>query len=612
MAINSHDQLLDCCSNPTSYPLNFLRPGNLTRNLKAHHEYLNAKDKRLFAPKRESLDVLELKDGENKYQSTRICNHKDLESHLQANHKDPRCRHIFLLANNSRKPLNCSREDFCYTFAFHQISPCFLHYVYSFGSTDDALDYSMTGFQWEDSLGAAEDELLEIPKLGRSGREIRVSYLLRSVERSGGGVNADPSSWTIRQMAVYHSFDLATGRAFWLNIKGNNLMRETIHEASEELPELRASSLEDLAGAFKGTLAIHLLLLEWCDGNWRHCINDTEEALKKIINKAKTADLDKDETGEIIDLYERAMTIQINESQAIGDDQAIPNKDTVLGSMRKGFGNMVAKLRVPQPTTSPLPPPNRADPAAVPQLGGNPKRRHQKESFKALEMFSFSELQELHHMGERLKEMRLVIQLDIQTLRDIRESYETLAERDELELEPEIKQKCKRQVIEFARKVDRITKNLEVRLTQLDTMISWLNDGKALFDNILQFRSVQASHIFSGIAHEQGKKMENIANKTEHQTGSMHVITFVTLAFLPATFVATFFQSGLVSWPNWDETEGAQVRIHFNGRGFKLFCIICVPMMVITGIIWFIIYKCLKNRRIQKRRAEVAAGLLSV
>lgn len=107
----------------------------------------------------------------------------------------------------------------------------------------------------------------------------------------------------------------------------------------------------------------------------------------------------------------------------------------------------------------------------------------------------------------------------------------------------------------------------------------------------------------------------------------MHVITFVTLVFLPPTFVAvrlawpfirqllsdltfdqTFFQSGLVSWPNWDAgNDGTQIGLQFNRRGFKLFCIICIPMMFITGMVWFFIYKCLKKRRMRKRTEEPEA-----
>ena len=64
-------------------------------------------------------------------------------------------------------------------------------------------------------------------------------------------------------------------------------------------------------------------------------------------------------------------------------------------------------------------------------------------------------------------------------------------------------------------------------------------DNRSLqFDGILQYRSVQVSLIFTDNSQAQSQKMERIADKTEKETISMHVITCVTLAFLPGTFVA--------------------------------------------------------------------------
>lgn len=98
--------------------------------------------------------------------------------------------------------------------------------------------------------------------------------------------------------------------------------------------------------------------------------------------------------------------------------------------------------------------------------------------FKDLDGFSFGQLQKLHHMGEQLHEMSLVIQLDAQALRDIKECYGSLMAREDLP--EEIRDNCKRSVAQFTCKVERVAKNLEIRLTQLESMKTWLNDGKTL------------------------------------------------------------------------------------------------------------------------------------
>lgn len=385
----------------------------------------------------------------------------------------------FIQANTSRRPLNCSLEDFCLIFVFHQISPSFLDFVHSFGSTDDPLDYSMTGFRWEDSIGAADDQLLKIPELGRSGRELRVSYLLRSVERSEKGTRANSSDWSIRQMAVYHTFDLETGRAFWLNIKGTSLMKDTVEEASEEFPELRPAARVNLAGVFKATLATHILCLEWCDANWRQYINDTEDSLKKIIDKAITADIDIDDQGERAAPLEHALTFRRHGSLAVGDDHGLPKTPSRMARLRSRLVVMAVALRISGSRAGTQPVQSVGN-SAPPRVNRTSENEPRKTGSKALEVFTFAELQTLHHIGGRLQEMRLVVQLNTKALRDIKESYEGLFARDDLKMKEAVMEDCKRHVVEFARKVDRITRNLEVRLTQLDTMIAWLNDGKAL------------------------------------------------------------------------------------------------------------------------------------
>jgi len=105
--------------------------------------------------------------------------------------------------------------------------------------------------------------------------------------------------------------------------------------------------------------------------------------------------------------------------------------------------------------------------------------------------------------------------------------------------------------------------------------------------------------------HESTKNMENIAAKTEKETASMHIITLVTLVFLPGTFVAvrfglpllpllfevltcrqTLFGSGLYQWDQEDPVGSVPV---WKGNLFKLFAKICFPLMAGTIIIWLVL-----------------------
>ena len=588
----------------------------------------------------------------------------------------------FVQAGDSRAPLSCSRESFSYTLTFHQVAPSFLDYVSSFGDTKDPLDFSMTAFQAEDSLGAAEEDRLNIPRIGRSGYEIRHSYILRSVESSddddddedddddddvdkngGGGGEEKPWPWRIRQTAVYHCFDVATGRAFWLTIKANDMMKKRITEAASTLPPLRASLLGDHRRGFAASLATHLIFLEWTDENWRQCINDIEGELRKILVKAKTARIDREPHFDAIKpLISRKTTM--NQQHGFGAN-ALPRSASKIttesvrmkaGSLASALWSLVSKAQVekrgsvvsvgnPAGEKSGLfhgvkQLPFRVNKAA-PSDGGDDDEA--LKSLQWLDMFSFAEMQKLHDIGERLEEMSLVVKLDADVLRDIRTYYASLMERDEFP--HELRTDCAADVASFCRRVEGIEKNLRLRRSQLGSMICLLRDGKTLvsspsaprqrawesaetdrccrnrqFAGILQYRSVQVSRIFAESAHEQAEKMAKLAYKAEQETVSMHIITFVTLAFLPGTFVAvrfarsylaglamaltfsdqTFFQSGLLQWPAPKDAStepGADTTpMQFNYEGFRLFATITFPMMVITFTIWGLVYWWLQKR----------------
>lgn len=116
------------------------------------------------------------------------------------------------------------------------------------------------------------------------------------------------------------------------------------------------------------------------------------------------------------------------------------------------------------------------------------------------------------------------------------------------------------------------------------------------FDGILQYRSVQISHMFTESSHIQSEKMEKIAYKTEKETISMHVITCVTLAFLPGTFVAvsnyvmshssqavlTRFASYLGFLSKWSDRDksGCEWRSrcsHLPSWGIQAVCMYLLP-----------------------------------
>lgn len=119
---------------------------------------------------------------------------------------------------------------------------------------------------------------------------------------------------------------------------------------------------------------------------------------------------------------------------------------------------------------------------------------------------------------------------------------------------------------------------------------------------------MRSSEKFAEKAHESSKIMEGLTNnmntiaqKTKQETVSMRIITLVTLFFLPGTFIGvmllclcsfssadpllqTFMSTDIVKF----ETNNEK---HFQSNGLWLYLEICLPLMMVTFIAWFGVYK---------------------
>ncbi|RSL72950.1 hypothetical protein CEP53_000901, partial [Fusarium sp. AF-6] len=527
--MDSHDRLVDLSENWTLYPCNLLRPLQLSSILERYRQWLKNDEKRLFDPTAEDIALLELRDGDDVYRQENFRHYEGLRKHLRANRKDPKSRFFFIEAAHSRAELSCSRDSFSYLCCFHQVDPKFLDFVSSFGSADEPLDYHMTGFASHITMASGGERLLDIPKLGRSGWELRAQYLLRSLEQD---TNLDgTTTYNVRQMAVYHAFDLGSGKALWINIKANGLMKNRIKQASAEFPALGSDAMGNLAGCFVATLAAHMVHLEWCDEDWRECINDIEGKIRSVLTKAQTARIDRRPRG-VQRTFTLASTLCASRTSTGGfPEKLMPATSRFKKWIRSAF---VRRKLYGGATDNSGALPSQSMSQLLREAKAND--RDQIDRLMVLDTFSFDEVQQLHYFGELLERFRLVLDLNDQALRDIAETYQGLEEREEFP--GEIRDSCKKEIASFIRSVHRIRRNLQIRKTQVKSLKAWLREGKALFDGILQYRNVQIGRIFTESSEVQSEKMEGIAVKTEKETISMHVITFVTLAFLPAMFVA--------------------------------------------------------------------------
>ncbi|KAG8164438.1 hypothetical protein KVR01_006356 [Diaporthe batatas] len=583
---DQHDVLNAALVDANTYPVNLLRSHSFKHELLSYNETLREQEQRLFVdePDYSGVKLVESYDGCEFGQLKRYRTVEELKSHFRAERKDPRCRHVFITADHSRAPLDCSMDVFTYTLSFLQTMPRFLDLAFTFGEQEALKDFHYTAFNAENFLDDFEAERHRIPRLGRSGHEIRHCFNLWSIERS----KSPP--WSIRQTAVYHSFDVRTGRATWINVKGNELMQERITQALGSTSQLQPSSLKTISGSFSASLLTLLLVLEWSGENWKSRISDLQNQLNEILLKAKGAPLKNIEQSLSVDakaLLERLWETEedvgklprrINSNAYPKAPRRADTLHSVLSTVSpkrilSGISFSRASTSVEaEKKDSPMlnrpetpPQPHRPEPllASPTQL--------QQSKFKVLQEFTVDGLQTLTDVASQIHEVKLVMKLNAEVINEIIDYYKTLVENDQIPMD--IKKGCAQDLKGFYTRARAVVRSLEMEQSRADTLMRMFEDGKSLFDKIVQFRNIELNKLFAVNAFESGKhvhamtkdmhqsslemeamtkSMKKVAEKTAIQTSSMHLITLVTLLFLPATFVATFFSSGAFQWDQDD------------------------------------------------------------
>ncbi|KAF7540154.1 hypothetical protein G7054_g1550 [Neopestalotiopsis clavispora] len=202
-----------------------------------------------------------------------------------------------------------------------------------------------------------------------------------------------------------------------------------------------------------------------------------------------------------------------------------------------------------------------------------------------------SEPQALQLWGQRIERFILALQLNITVLGQISAFYSGLTD-SLVSLHGDMRNQYELEIRHFAEEITNIARSLETRKAQMKSLAVQLSEGQ-----ILQLTAESAE--------TSAKKMETIAYKTAHETASMHIITIVTLIFLPGTFVATFFQSGVFWWK--EAPENMESTWSYRGDAFAFFSYLCFPLMTATLGIWlYVWYKMRRDRRKEEQENSAA------
>ncbi|TVY37913.1 hypothetical protein LOCC1_G008368 [Lachnellula occidentalis] len=545
------------------------------------------------------MGVLTLELSE--FQSTCVSNVFQLNGRLQGgsqlfDHHDPRCRFIFIHSPHSRAHLKLSKEMLECTFTHHQVMPAFLDFVFPFGDQENMQDFHFSGFREETRLLASDGEL-SIPALGRSGRDVRLCYNLKSVESS----NSNPKMpWSIRQVAVYHSFDVETGKAFWTVIKGNQLLKNRIEAATVSATSGRGNlnSFETTASSFSSTLATHLAICDWCDEEWRWYLNDLEEKLRNATLNSLAIPMTTKPTPiaepprQIIKQSSASVFRQV--SNFTKASMKIGSWSTWSSNGNLDMEKQQIRPSFPQPSEL-ISTPGRPPPP--PKLPPGISCAIQNDKDQDDDRFTFGDLQQVQYLEECANEVFLVLEANVDVLEELRDHYQSIM-KDE-DFPGNIKTGCRREFARFEKRLSSITVDLRRQRSRTQNFQHLLGERKSLLYGILKHCGIEASNHLAMKSQFSAKRMEDmteqmhdIAQKTKEETVSMRIITLVTLFFLPGTFISTIMSTDIIHFQAESPTSGKIFQL----GALELYLAITIPLMAVTFAAWYLVYRWLNRR----------------
>lgn len=395
---------------------------------------------------------------------------------------------------------------FSYLFTFHQVMSGFLDFIFTYGRRENAQESHFGGFRQDCRL---EDHLKgpQIRHLSRSGRDIRHCYNLMSVEPSDGQRDWP---WSVRQTAIYHSFDVIAGRASWIIVKANQEIQRRVEKASEDFGESEITRFQKNSRAFASSLYTHLIYINWAGEEWRWYIDFLEDETQKTTRKTLSAEVES--------------TTVVEASPYSIQEKTPP--------------------QFAEPTTPPCSPP-RSPPCSLlsssTRVAVPPARKRD---------FSFGDLQRIQFLEEKANETILVIDLNLSVLGDLKQFYQSLVESEEFP--EELSKDCAGDVAKFVSRVAAVEHDLRLQRSRAHSLLRVLADRKNLLFAMLEYQNEQASRLFAEKAqssanhmetmteemHAMTRSMHELAQKTKQETVSMRIITLVTLFFLPGTFIS--------------------------------------------------------------------------
>lgn len=449
---------------------------------------------------------------------------------------DPPCRYIFIHAATSRSPLSCSRDQLELILTHYQVMPSFLEHVFTFCARVDA--HLQAAFRSEHRI------------IGNFGGRVQHCFNLVGVE-----FETETQLFQHRQTAAYFSMDIESGKSIWIILKANKVVRESITQSTHQFDD--DGQLSTTLRTFSLALRSHLVIFEWAVQNWTPYINKLQRRLSDIsieVGHTPVAGMVPDPS------MFKLVTRRTRES---------------LGSSPRANSRWLAPIKQATATI----------------YRDRAQERGQSGETAIVDMDvatiftsdKLEQLKSLHHQTTDVVRGLTALEQDQAVMLQMIQYFEDWDENTSLGYDGAA-------LRSFLSRSRGYLGQMEAQRSRLTSLRSELNRETALYSNILEYHSMRVGEAYAQLAKSSTDSMENITRQAKRDTVSIHVITVLTLFFLPATFLATFLSTGIIDF----EREGLSTNDlgdwTVRWGALKLFVLVGVPLTSLVLSAWALTY----------------------
>ncbi|KAF1997328.1 hypothetical protein P154DRAFT_441433, partial [Amniculicola lignicola CBS 123094] len=193
------------------------------------------------------------------------------------------------------------------------------------------------------------------------------------------------------------------------------------------------------------------------------------------------------------------------------------------------------------------------------------------------------DLQDMQYWQDKTSEAVMVLESNVDVIRAIQKFYFDLKQHHDFP--QSIKEQCGDDLTTFDSHLREVVNNFKMQISRAKLLAGIIRDRKEL---ILQHLQGQAS-----------ERTEELNKNLEREAIVMRIITIVTLIYLPATFVSTFFSTDVVKYQNQGTAPGNGI---FSSTALYRWLQVALPLTAVTLLVAWATYKITKSTRQKSKR----------